>query len=224
MNDIDEVTREVWGMVGMMVRSHSAPTMETGVQDKDGAMIRTGDVLELWMDDVGGFHGAEPGDDFTAVREVLVVHERDGKFYGVDYDILKGIDLTDFAAYSTIRGSAFTDEGLEYLRMGLMRFNGETPPPGKPEFVDAQAMAQAHPTTFDAPSAEELAGIKPGCHVKVNTGGEKFWILVTSHNPPDIVGTIANELLFTGDHGLSEGDEITVEERHVHMILPEGEP
>lgn len=125
MNELDEVAGVVWSMVSMMVRSNSAPEQETGCQDKDGVAIKTGDVLELWMGPEQKCFAAEPSEEEKAVREVLVVHARDGKFYGVDYDILQGLELHELASYATLRGNVFTEEGLEYLRMGLMRFNGE---------------------------------------------------------------------------------------------------
>lgn len=228
MSDLDDIARGVWGMVAMMVRSNSAPAQETGCKDKDGADIRTGDLLELWMSPDKGFHSAEPAAEVGAVREVLVVHERDGKFFGVDYDILQGIEVPELAEYATVRGNVDTDEGLEYLRMGLMRFNGEgvddDPSPTCPncanlEFVDARATGFA-----DAPSPEELASVRPGDHVKVCAKNEKFWIKVTAHNPPEIVGEVANDLTNINPAVLSAGDTVTVEERHVYMILPEGEP
>lgn len=228
MSDLDEVVHEIWGMVAMMVRSASHPIHETEWRDSEGTVIRTGDVLEVWMSPDGSFHRTDPTPEILAVREVLVVHERDGRFYGVDYDILKGIELHEFAADCTVRGHAMDDEGLEYLRMGLGRFNGQgtaDEEEGGPavEFLDAQERHRQHPKTFEVPTPEELAGIKAGDLVKVSIGDlERFWVIVTGHEAQTITGTVDNDLLFTGRHHLKYPDVITFEERHVYVVDSRG--
>jgi hypothetical protein len=62
--------------------------------------------------------------------------------------------------------------------------------------VDAQAMARAHPNTFDAPAQGELFQIMPGDFVKVCRNNERFWIEVTGRNGDMIVGAVANALVF----------------------------
>jgi len=125
MDELDEVLHVVWGLVSVMVRGHSMPVEDTGCRDKDGTLIKTGDVLETWIVPDGTFHSEEPSEELKPVREVLVVHAREGVVSAVDYDILRGIDLHEISTNCTVRGSAMDDEGLEYLRMGLARFNGQ---------------------------------------------------------------------------------------------------
>jgi hypothetical protein len=124
MDELDEVLHVVWGLVSVMIRGQSMPVEDTRCLDKDGTRIKTGDVLETWLTPDGTFHSEEPSEELKPVREVLVVHAREGKVSAVDYDILRGIDLHEIAAECTVRGSAMDEEGLEYLRMGLGRFNG----------------------------------------------------------------------------------------------------
>jgi hypothetical protein len=88
-----------------------------------------------------------------------------------------------------------------------------------PEFVDAQEMHRLHPTTFEAPYAEELAAIEPGDFVKICTGGERFWVKVDEHTPPHLVGRVDNELIGTDEHGLACNDVVRFEERHVFQTL-----
>jgi hypothetical protein len=48
----------------------------------------------------------------------------------------------------------------------------------KTEFVDAQQMHIENPSTFEAPSKEELDNLKKGDSVKVCAAGERFWCTV----------------------------------------------
>lgn len=69
-------------------------------------------------------------------------------------------------------------------------------------FVDAQEMHKTYPSTFEAPSHDELSVIEPGWFVKVSAGQERFWVEVTEVNGDDIKGRIDNDLIFTKEHGL----------------------
>ena len=81
--------------------------------------------------------------------------------------------------------------------------------------VDAQEMHRNHRDTLSAPSNDELLDIKPGDCIKVSRNGERFWILVTSHEGDRIGGTIENKLFFSS---LGVGSPIAVRERHVFDI------
>ena len=91
------------------------------------------------------------------------------------------------------------------------------------EFVDAQAMALLHPATFEAPDRAALAAIKPGYHIKVSTGDERFWVKVTEVDKTgdDLAfsGVVDNDLICTGKHGLKLGDLVRVSYRHVYNIF-----
>lgn len=87
------------------------------------------------------------------------------------------------------------------------------------QFVDAQEMAANNPATFEAPTQAELDGIKPHQHVKVCTGGERFWVLVTSVDGDNITGTVANDLVCPENDDLEFEDEISFTKRNVYNIL-----
>jgi hypothetical protein len=84
-------------------------------------------------------------------------------------------------------------------------------------FVDAQEMHRLHPDTFEVPTLEELRGVKPGDHVKVSTGDERFWVLVTRVIGGIIEGTVDNDL-FMMAHGLRLGDTIRFRIENVYTL------
>lgn len=95
--------------------------------------------------------------------------------------------------------------------------------PGSPvhtvDWIDAQQMQAQNPTTFSAPTTQELSTIEAGTHVKISNGDERFWVRVTSaaHGVP-FVGTVANDLL--GDYPYADyGSLVQFEKRHVHSML-----
>lgn len=85
------------------------------------------------------------------------------------------------------------------------------------DLIDAQQRHREHPTTFDVPSDEALAAIKPGDLVKVGfytpeDGGERMWVEVTSVGA-DLRGKLDNTpVVFTS---MRRGDEVAFERRHV---------
>lgn len=86
-------------------------------------------------------------------------------------------------------------------------------------FTDAQHMAKLYPATFEAPTAAELASIQPGSLVKVCAGeAERFWVKVTTRTGDQLAGTVNNDLLYTDRHGLTFGDSIAFEARHVYAV------
>lgn len=92
----------------------------------------------------------------------------------------------------------------------------------RPLLIDAQQMAVNHPTTFYAPSQEDLAGIRPGFFVKVAPNikeVERFWVEVLATSDSGIVGCVANDPIFTALHRLMCGDLIEFEPRHIYQIL-----
>jgi hypothetical protein len=88
-------------------------------------------------------------------------------------------------------------------------------------FTDAQQMAIDHPDTFDAPSYEDLIEIRIGDNMKVCTGNERFWVMVTKVVHGEITGTVNNVLGGTVDHGLVHMDEVTFTHNNVYAIINE---
>lgn len=86
-------------------------------------------------------------------------------------------------------------------------------------FVDAQQMAVSYPETFEAPDRNDLDAIEPGIYVKVCTAGERFWVMTERKLNQHIVGTVANDLCRTEQHGLALGMLVRFEEHHVYRVL-----
>lgn len=85
-------------------------------------------------------------------------------------------------------------------------------------FTNAQEMHRLHPDTFDAPSEDELAAIRPGDSVKVCTGGERFWVTVTQAGEAELTGTVDNDLVLTADHGLRYRDAVRFPRECVYSV------
>lgn len=82
-------------------------------------------------------------------------------------------------------------------------------------FVNAQQMQRNYPDTFEAPTQDELDNLKAGDYVKVSAGDEKFWCFIKAFEGDDIIAEINNDLVRTDRHGLSCGDIILFQKRHV---------
>jgi hypothetical protein len=89
----------------------------------------------------------------------------------------------------------------------------------KEQFVDAQEMAKNHPDTFEAPTREELDSISVGDYVKICAEPERFWVIVEQIDGDKITGTVNNDLVCTGKHGLENEDKIMFEKRHVYTTM-----
>ncbi len=90
---------------------------------------------------------------------------------------------------------------------------------GKAVFVDAQAMHKQYPSTFQAPSMEELRKIRPGHMVKVSSSGERFWVRVLDRKLFMIIGRVDNELINTDQHGLRLGNIIAFHQNCVYSTM-----
>ncbi|MEM3062568.1 MAG: hypothetical protein QW303_03350 [Nitrososphaerota archaeon] len=90
------------------------------------------------------------------------------------------------------------------------------------KFVDAQDLKSRYPETFEAPDEFDLNNLMVGDWVKVCVGGERFWIkikdIVGLGHYSKIFGVVDNDLLCSDTHGLSYGDRVVVEGRHVYDI------
>ena len=88
------------------------------------------------------------------------------------------------------------------------------------DFINAQEMAKEHPDTFEAPTIEELEGLKKDASVKVAIGGERFWAKIVSIDNGEIKATVDNDLLCTDEHGFKLGDTISFRKEHIYDIYP----
>jgi len=87
------------------------------------------------------------------------------------------------------------------------------------QFVDAQAMAKAHPHTFEVPSPEDLANIKIGDSVKICAQRERFWATVTKFDGFNIEAIVDNDLIYFDEHGFHCKDIITFTINNVYSIF-----
>lgn len=90
-------------------------------------------------------------------------------------------------------------------------------------FRDAQAMARAHPLTFEVPEPERLAALRAGDFVKVCASNERFWVVLTARYGDGLVGKVNNDLIWTDDHGLSCDDEVRFTTDHVYDVITAAE-
>ena len=85
--------------------------------------------------------------------------------------------------------------------------------------ADAQALAAQNPDTFQAPSIDLLRlHLEPGMLVKICDESERFWVIVEEVRGERVVGTIDNELRGLAGHGLSKGDRVQFELRHIYEV------
>jgi FKBP-type peptidyl-prolyl cis-trans isomerase 2 len=91
--------------------------------------------------------------------------------------------------------------------------------------ADAQALAARNPETFEAPSLDLLRlHLEPGMQVKICDESERFWVTVDEVEGERVVGTIDNELQGGAGHGLTLGDRVEFELRHIYDLqFPESD-
>lgn len=85
--------------------------------------------------------------------------------------------------------------------------------------IDGQAMHKSHPATFEIPTPEEIADLKPGDYIKLGfktndptVKGERMWCIF--HSPG--IAHLDNNPVFTD---LTIGDMIMFENRHILTIM-----
>ena len=88
------------------------------------------------------------------------------------------------------------------------------------EFVNAQKMAIEHPKTFEAPTEEDLNSIVVGDIVKVSTGNERFWTIMTEINGDNISATGDNDLVQDENEDLTYGTVINFKKENIYDIFP----
>lgn len=115
-------------------------------------------------------------------------------------------------------------------RPGRLFMGADSVMPWRYELIDAQQRSRAFPTTFAAPSLDEVAALAAGDLVKLGVEfppdgqgrtGERFWVIVSdvdAAGPRLFAGRIDNDLQCTGAHGLSLGDLIGFDPQHVLRV------
>lgn len=86
------------------------------------------------------------------------------------------------------------------------------------EYVNAQEMANKYPETFYAPTKENLDAIKTGDIVKVCTGEERFWAIVTEVNGEEIKATVDNNLVMEENEDLTLSTVISFKKENIYDI------
>ena len=86
----------------------------------------------------------------------------------------------------------------------------------RPKLVDARKMAREYPNTFELPSKKAVADLRGGDFAKVSTDGERFWVRVDKRKGSKFEGVIDDDLVATDYHGLSLGDRIAFESKHLY--------
>lgn len=86
------------------------------------------------------------------------------------------------------------------------------------QLVDAQAMAVANPTTFEAPDKKELDEVKVGDSVKICINNqERLWVEVTEINGGHLKGKIDNCPIVIDD--VAFGDAISFRKENIYNIF-----
>ncbi len=83
--------------------------------------------------------------------------------------------------------------------------------------IDGVALNQSNPETFQIPTDEEKANIKPGDSVKIGIADhdEQFWVTIETVAEEHFFGRVDNHLL---TDEISFGETITFQKRHVLTI------
>lgn len=89
--------------------------------------------------------------------------------------------------------------------------------------VDGQARHRERPDSFAIPFGHEVAALRPGDYCKVavepengrDHGGERFWCWIVERRGDRVTALVSNHLILSCEHGLSLGDRITFQARHV---------
>lgn len=91
-----------------------------------------------------------------------------------------------------------------------------TPPRKVDGLINARLLAFEHPDTFFVPRDSELKKVKPGDHVKVSRGGERFWVKVEGFEGRKWHGMIDNVL--KRNYDLRAGDRIYFQRKHIYAV------
>jgi hypothetical protein len=89
-------------------------------------------------------------------------------------------------------------------------------------FIDGVQRNKENPDTFRIPSDEDKRNVKVGDNLKVGCTAagltERFWVKVTGIGEDCYLCQVDNELVYTTMHGLSHGDPVAVQHKHILSI------
>jgi hypothetical protein len=85
------------------------------------------------------------------------------------------------------------------------------------DWVSATEMAERHPLTFKAPTADEIAALVPGSSVKICNTSERFWATILARRDHAFLGRVANHLAFPAFYKC--GDLIEFKDTHVFATM-----
>lgn len=89
----------------------------------------------------------------------------------------------------------------------------------QPILRNAQELAKQFPKTFEVPEWAELHNLAVGDFAKICCGQERFWVVIDRITPHDYEGIINNDLVYTDDHQLKDGDLVSFQATNVYSIL-----
>ena len=84
--------------------------------------------------------------------------------------------------------------------------------------IDVQQLHQEFPQTFEIPSQDKLDALEPDDLVKICVDNERFYVRVETVEDQKVTGRIYSDMLHTQYHGLSAGDNIEFEKKHIYKI------
>lgn len=87
------------------------------------------------------------------------------------------------------------------------------------ELVDCEKRHEETGGDFDIPGEELRTSLRIDDHAKVIANGERFWVRITGTEDKHYLGEISNELVGTDKHGLTLGDKIRFEPKHICQVL-----
>lgn len=93
-----------------------------------------------------------------------------------------------------------------------------------PFFNNANLLSKAYPSTFQAPSKEDLEKITEGTNVKINLNDlERVWVEVenVNHKSEIVKGKINNDTVFSIVHGLDYEDKVVFKFAQIYQIHEE---
>lgn len=87
-------------------------------------------------------------------------------------------------------------------------------------WIDAQVLAKRHPSTFSAPSLEELEMLSVGDIAKVARGdnefnGIRFWTVITEIDGDEIIAEVNNDIK-EYRFQYNAGDKVAYQKRHIY--------
>lgn len=87
------------------------------------------------------------------------------------------------------------------------------------DLTDAQQMARDNPTTFEVPSARDLARLKKGDAVKICRNDERFWAHIIRIDGDTVYATVGSRLVMPKNADLPLHTRVSFEKRHIYQTM-----